>query len=424
LAGKKALAKKAEINFRLPNIGKPVALAVSVVVSSVSFNCRIPAEFVKFTLRGLLVVALPFSAAACVSANLSWVATVNPNVSGYDIYYGTASHGYTQSFDAGNTTNVTVSGLVANTTYFFAAKSHAANGNQSDFSNEAAFSSFFAKPEAILRLRTVTNTLTGNPLLYRLGAGAPAKASINPTNGIISWYPTRADAMTTNFFAVTVTDTVNPAWSLSESIMVVVSDYLEIRLGTAVVYAGQSGSVSLSAAASSSITNLQFMLNWPGGNLFSPTLTCLPPAVSGAIQNVGERLLLKLQIDPNQPLTSNAVAQLNFQAASPQPSAIFSIPMSAGSGTAANGVPYTNILTQAGEVVVVGSQPLLRPRSDPNGTRTLSLFANPGTYQLQHATSLMPPINWMPVVNYAQTNIAQSAPLDSAGMDFYRLQQL
>ena len=55
----------------------------------------------------------------------------------------------------------------------------------------------------------------------------PPGATINPTNGIISWTPGHAYASTTNYINVYVTDTVNPALNISETVMVIVSDYLE-----------------------------------------------------------------------------------------------------------------------------------------------------------------------------------------------------
>jgi hypothetical protein len=377
-------------------------------------------------LPSFLAGVLPLTAAASVSANLTWIASPDATVTGYTVYYGGASHQYTNSVVVGNVTSVVVPGLMENTTYFFAAKSHDDAGNQSDYSNEAAFAGFNTTPDNGLRLKTLPPNFTGNPLVYSLGAGAPAGATINPTNGTVSWTPGRDNAVTTNYINVVVTDTVNPALSISETLLIFVSDYLEFRLGATAVQTGQASSLPLSVASSSSVTNVVITLAWPGNNLINPKLSFSAPVVSGTLQNLNNQLVIQLQTTAELPLTgTNQVAQVNFQAADGQPSAIFSIPATTATGTAADGSSYNNVELRAGEVVVVGNVPLLRPQADPVNGRTLSLYAIPGNYQLQYATSLAAPVTWTPVMNYQQTNVSQSVSLDSANpVIFYRLQQL
>ena len=380
----------------------------------------------NWCLLGLLVVGLPWSAGASVSATLSWNASPDANVTGYTIYYGTASRQYTNTLSVGNMTNVVIPGLQARTTYFFAAKAHDAAGNQSDFSNEAAFAGLTATPDAGLRVKAMPDNATGDPLLFSFDGAAPAGATINPTNGIVSWTPGRAYASTTNSINILATDTVNPALSISETVVISVSDYLEFRVGATAVAAGQANSLPLAVASSSSLTNVQITLDWPGGKLLNPTLTFLPPVVSGSLQNQNNQLVLQLQTAPNQPLTgTNQVAQVNFQAAPGQASTIFSLPVAAAAGDTADGATYANVLAQPGEVVVVGADPLLRPLAEASHGRTLSLYANPGTYQLLYTTSLAAPVTWTPLMTYQQTNVAQTVSLDaSEPVIFYRLQQL
>ena len=45
----------------------------------------------------LLATGLPRSAFANVSVNLTWVASADPDVTGYDIYYGGASEQFTNT---------------------------------------------------------------------------------------------------------------------------------------------------------------------------------------------------------------------------------------------------------------------------------------------------------------------------------------
>ena len=84
----------------------------------------------------VLLAALP-TWATTVSVPLAWNPSPDPNVAGYKIYYGQASHVYTSSVDVGGVTNATITGLSAGLTYYFAATTYDATGLESDFSNEA-----------------------------------------------------------------------------------------------------------------------------------------------------------------------------------------------------------------------------------------------------------------------------------------------
>ena len=72
-------------------------------------------------------------------AALAWDASSDPEVAGYRIYYGTQSQDYTNCIDVGNVTNATITGLAAGTTYYFAATTYYASGDESDYSNETIF---------------------------------------------------------------------------------------------------------------------------------------------------------------------------------------------------------------------------------------------------------------------------------------------
>ena len=70
----------------------------------------------------LLAATLPPAALAAVSASLTWIASSDPSVTGYDIYYGGTSQQFTNQVSVGAVTTTVISGLTANTAYFFAAK--------------------------------------------------------------------------------------------------------------------------------------------------------------------------------------------------------------------------------------------------------------------------------------------------------------
>ena len=70
---------------------------------------------------------------------MAWNACTDPNVAGYNVYYGGASGAYTNEICAGNATNATISGLVEGATYYFAATTYAASGMESPFSSEVSY---------------------------------------------------------------------------------------------------------------------------------------------------------------------------------------------------------------------------------------------------------------------------------------------
>src|SRR5450432_237328 len=86
-----------------------------------------------------LILLKENSVQAGQSVTLNWGPSPDPNAVGYNIYYGTISHNYTNITNVGNVTLVTIDGLVAGTTYYFAATTYDAQGKESGFSNEATY---------------------------------------------------------------------------------------------------------------------------------------------------------------------------------------------------------------------------------------------------------------------------------------------
>lgn len=87
---------------------------------------------------GLVAISTQVASAAS-SVTLAWDPSASAGVAGYNIYYGAASHTYTNMVAAGNATNVTVSGLVSGATYYFAATAYDSFGVESDYSSETNY---------------------------------------------------------------------------------------------------------------------------------------------------------------------------------------------------------------------------------------------------------------------------------------------
>jgi hypothetical protein len=99
--------------------------ALGIALFSAVFRLAVPA-----------MAALP---ANPYVANVNWDRNPAPAVSGYRIYYGTTSGNYSASNLLGNVTGITVAGLAAGVTYFFAVTAYDTNGLEGAFSTEVSF---------------------------------------------------------------------------------------------------------------------------------------------------------------------------------------------------------------------------------------------------------------------------------------------
>jgi len=86
-----------------------------------------------------LLLTGSLTALADQSVSLTWNPSPDTNAVGYRIYYGGASHAYTNSIMVGNVTNTIVNGLNAGTTYYFGATTLDVSGNESELSNETSY---------------------------------------------------------------------------------------------------------------------------------------------------------------------------------------------------------------------------------------------------------------------------------------------
>ncbi len=129
-------------------------------------------RFLKITgvlLLAILTFTAPPLKAHAAQATLNWDASTSSGVTGYKLYYGTASGSYSQSMDVGNATSYTVSGLSDGQKYYFAAKAYNSTGNQSAYSNETSYTT------AALPAPTTT---------YTISASAGTGGTISPTGSV------------------------------------------------------------------------------------------------------------------------------------------------------------------------------------------------------------------------------------------------
>lgn len=363
-----------------------------------------------------MLVCLPASLRA-VSTTLSWSPSADPNVTGYMLYYGTNSHSYTSSL-AATTNGAVVAGLTTGVTYYFAATSDDANGDQSTYSSEATFAAYSIAPQTCLKCKTISPNNT-DQVTFSLGAGSPSGATVNPANGVVTWIPDNSYAKSTNTISVTVNDATTSN-SVQMSIVVSVSDYLVLGLPSVPAQPGQNVSLPLNISGSDGVSAMDFTITCPAQALQNPSLAFFWP-VTGSVTQNGNSLSIHLANAYGYPLPVNP-ASLNFSVAPGLDSQFIPLPITSFSAVKSSGVNFTTCTTQSGEVAVVGSSPLLRPTTS-NGTRNLTLYANPAnSYELDSTTSLTPPIQWNVVEEYSPTNLQQSIAADTTTpVIFYRL---
>jgi hypothetical protein len=89
---------------------------------------------------GALILPLVLlSSAQAATVNLAWNRNLEPNVTGYRLYYGTNPGSYTQQINVGNSISASVSGLTVGTNYFFATTAYDSLGIESPYSNEVSY---------------------------------------------------------------------------------------------------------------------------------------------------------------------------------------------------------------------------------------------------------------------------------------------
>jgi hypothetical protein len=86
----------------------------------------------------LLALFVP-SSRATHSLTLNWEASPDSSVTGYILYYGTATRQYTRRFPVGRLRKATVSGLIEGVTYFFAVTTCDVIGRESLPSSELSY---------------------------------------------------------------------------------------------------------------------------------------------------------------------------------------------------------------------------------------------------------------------------------------------
>ena len=120
-------------------------------------------------------------------ATLTWNApatntdgTPLTDLSGYKIYYGTASGNYSQTIDVGGITSSTVSNLTDGTTYYFAVTAYDTSGNESAYSNEVSKTTQAVQQYSLAITKSGTGSGTVTSSAGGINCGTACTATYSP----------------------------------------------------------------------------------------------------------------------------------------------------------------------------------------------------------------------------------------------------
>ena len=111
-----------------------------------------------FTILAILAIA---GIAQAATVQVTWNPNTEPDLSGYKIYYGTASGVYGDPIDVGNVTGHVMEITPQHgATYYFALTAYDTSGNESGYSDEAScFVPDGVKPEKPTGLRAIIQAI-------------------------------------------------------------------------------------------------------------------------------------------------------------------------------------------------------------------------------------------------------------------------
>ena len=115
----------------------------------------------RFILCFIAIVAILFLSpvyshtANAADVTLEWDPNPEPDIAGYEVYYGVSSRNYSEMIDVGNFTICTIGNLETGVTYYFAAKAYNTDGYRSDYSDEVTYTP--AEPVANISVDSQTH---------------------------------------------------------------------------------------------------------------------------------------------------------------------------------------------------------------------------------------------------------------------------
>jgi len=156
-----------------------MALIMLVVVKLFCWKRCILLFFWGVFLSGLF--ELPAKASSGVV--IGWNQSSDTNVVGYKVYFGTASHDYTNVVVVGNVTNALISEIMPEMTYYFAATTYTQSGEESAYSTEVSYTA----PSSANTLSSATYSASAGQFSFAVNGSAGSQYVVEASTNLIDW---------------------------------------------------------------------------------------------------------------------------------------------------------------------------------------------------------------------------------------------
>lgn len=269
-------------------------------------------------------------------------------------------------------------------------------------------------------------------LAYTLEAGAPTNATINPTNGLFRWRPTRSQAPSTNVITARVHDEDHPSVSTAVSFTVVIKDYAELTIGQGILQTGETNSAPVELFSTAPIQEAQFQVNFDATRLTNLAVLELDPDRARVSLQMTAPDTARLTIVAGAGVSlqgTQQLARLQFEAIAGAASAFVPLQTSFSAATRTEEGLDPTLLANNGRAVVIGSQPLLEPTFTSPTVRQMMLYGRRGvTYTVESSTNIANPLAWRSrgtLSGATMTNLFRVLPLNASPAPpvYYRIRQ-
>ncbi len=277
---------------------------------------------------------------------------------------------------------------------------------------------FIVDGQSLAVTNCISATSSNAPFFWGLDSSAPAGAAINMTNGIFRWTPSCDQGSRTYSINLWATNSANPPAASVATLLVGVSDCLQVGIGSNVVQIGQTSCVLVTLLSSVGLTNLSFTLNSLANRFTNWTVTGVNPAINGtaALSLDSSNTLLSFVAVPGRVFQGPTQICSICASTLPGSSAFLTLLPTSIVATNSAGLPVGNPSGQPVRVVAIGREPLLEATRGTNPARLLTLYGNPNSsYAIGYQTNLSPTLaslsagtNWPLAWRIPMTNLWQT----------------
>jgi hypothetical protein len=240
---------------------------------------------------------------------------------------------------------------------------------------------------------------------------------------------TAVSTNTTIVFTDTSLDTIGVDVALDDvAVAQSGSNFASLGIGSTAVQSGQFAFVPVSLSSTAALTNLTFTLVYPASRFTNWTLAASNAAIGQtSVQGLNlSETEFNLAAASGQTFKDSSLLGAIGTTTLPGPSLVALLQLTNIVATASNGAIISNVLGQPGQIIVVGTQPILQGPLGANGAFTLAVYGNPGSsYEISYTTNLDDSSPWIPLERIALTNLFQAIalPIATNQMEFFRATQ-